>query len=137
MNSTALKDVLHRAENWPSEDQEELIKAALYIEQRHSGEYTLTEEDWKIIDARLEAARPGLAPSPPTRKWRPCSANSGLHESQVRPGCGFTNIQSSPPMSSPHFRLCENPVTAAFTQFSHQKRDSSFRWGDRNIVVNQ
>ena len=59
MNSPALKDVLDRAETWPSEDQEELIKAALYIEQRHSCEYTLTEEDWTIIAARLEAARLG------------------------------------------------------------------------------
>ena len=59
MNSPALKDVLDRAETWPTEDQEELIKAALYIEQRHSGEFVLSHEDWKIIDARLEAARLG------------------------------------------------------------------------------
>ncbi|MGQ0484048.1 MAG: hypothetical protein ACT4SY_01650 [Hyphomicrobiales bacterium] len=63
MNSTALKDVLKRAETWPVEDQEELLRAALYIEQRHSGDFAMTGEDWKIIDARLEAARLGAIAS--------------------------------------------------------------------------
>ena len=62
MNSIALKDVLHLAENWSAEDQEELVRAALYIEQRQSGEFELDSNDWSIIDARLEAARlSGLA----------------------------------------------------------------------------
>lgn len=59
MNSSALREILDRAETWPAEDQEELVRAALYIERRNSSEFTLTGEDWKIIDARLEAARLG------------------------------------------------------------------------------
>ena len=56
MTSTALKDILHRAENWPVEDQEHLLQAAQYIERPHSSDFSLTGEDWKIIAARLEAA---------------------------------------------------------------------------------
>ncbi|MBI2717777.1 MAG: hypothetical protein HY245_01710 [Rhizobiales bacterium] len=59
MKSPVLMDILHLAENWPVEDQEELVRAALCIEQRRSGDFTLTSDDWKIIDARLEAARLG------------------------------------------------------------------------------
>lgn len=59
MKLAALKDVLDRAKTWPAEDQEELVRVALYIERRNSNEFTLTGEDWKIIDARLEAARLG------------------------------------------------------------------------------
>jgi hypothetical protein len=49
----ALKDVIERAEEWPQEDQDELVRAAQLIEQRRKG------EDWAIIDARLDAARRG------------------------------------------------------------------------------
>ncbi len=59
MNSAALREILDRAETWPAEDQEELVRAALYIERRNSNEFMLTGDDWKIIDARLEAARLG------------------------------------------------------------------------------
>lgn len=59
MKSTALKDVLHRAEKWTAEDQEELVQAALYIEKRQSAEFKLDGDDWAIIEARLEAARLG------------------------------------------------------------------------------
>lgn len=55
----ALKDVIERAEEWPQEDQDELVRAAQLIEQRRKGELELTDEDWAIIDARLEAARCG------------------------------------------------------------------------------
>ncbi len=63
MISTALKDILKRVETWPVEDQEELVGAALHIEQRHSGDFALTGEDWEIIDARLEAAQLGAIAS--------------------------------------------------------------------------
>ena len=63
MNSTALKDVLRLAESWSQEDKDELLRAALYIEQRHSHEFELTSEDWTIIEARLEAARLGAIAS--------------------------------------------------------------------------
>ncbi|MBC8037781.1 MAG: hypothetical protein H7X89_11265 [Rhizobiales bacterium] len=59
MTSAALKDVLQRAEMWPPEDQEELMRAALYIERRHSSDFDLNTDDWKTIEARLEAARLG------------------------------------------------------------------------------
>ena len=59
MNASALKEIFNRAENWPVEDQEELVKVARYIEQRQSSGFDLDAEDWKIIDARLEAARLG------------------------------------------------------------------------------
>ncbi len=59
MNSTALREVLRSAENWSAEDQEELVRAAQYIEQRKKKGFDLTADDWKIIEARLEAARLG------------------------------------------------------------------------------
>lgn len=59
MNSTALKDILRLAESWSKEDKDELLQAALYIEQRKSREFALTKEDWTIIETRLEAARLG------------------------------------------------------------------------------
>jgi len=59
MNATILKDILRRAESWPEKDQEELVRAALYIERRHSSDFDLSDDDWKIIDARLEPARLG------------------------------------------------------------------------------
>ena len=59
MNAIALKDILQRAENWPEQDQEELMRAALFIEKRQSPEFELSSDDWKIIEARLEAARLG------------------------------------------------------------------------------
>ncbi len=55
MKNSALKEILHRAENWSLEDQNELMQVALYIEQRHSREFDLTNDDWKIIEARLGA----------------------------------------------------------------------------------
>lgn len=59
MNSIALKDILHRAENWSDEDKQELMRAALYIEQRQAHNFDITRDDWSIIEARLEAARLG------------------------------------------------------------------------------
>ena len=59
MNSIALKDILQRAENWSEEDQEELMRAALYIEKRHAADFELSKDDRKIIEARLEASQLG------------------------------------------------------------------------------
>lgn len=63
MNSSALREILDRVETWPAEDQEELVRAALYIERRNSSDFTLSGDDWKIIDARLAAARLGAIAS--------------------------------------------------------------------------
>jgi hypothetical protein len=61
MNS-ALKEIVKRAENWSEHDQMELVKAALFIEQKHNQDFQLNGDDWKIIDARKQAAElSGLA----------------------------------------------------------------------------
>jgi hypothetical protein len=59
MTDIALKDVFRRAEAWPEEDQRKLVQAALIIENQHAAEFELTAADWRIIDARMEAARNG------------------------------------------------------------------------------
>jgi hypothetical protein len=62
MNSSPLKDIFVRAESWPVEDQIELLRAAAYIENKHSPEFKIDDDDWKIVDARIEAAKlSGLA----------------------------------------------------------------------------
>jgi predicted transcriptional regulator len=55
----ALKDVLARAENWPTSAQEDLVNAALIIEQNQASDDEFTAEDWKIIDERLAASARG------------------------------------------------------------------------------
>ncbi len=61
MNS-ALKEIVKRAGNWSEQDQMELVQAALYIEQKHKADFQLNSDDWKIIDARKQAAEiSGLA----------------------------------------------------------------------------
>src|SRR5665213_752422 len=57
MNSVSLKEVLSRAESWPVEDQNELIQAAAFIEQKHHADFQLDDADWKIIDARIKASK--------------------------------------------------------------------------------
>ena len=44
MNQAA-KDILHRVESWPQEDQEELAELAREIEVRRSGVYRLTDDE--------------------------------------------------------------------------------------------
>ena len=62
MNSSPLIDIFKRAESWPAEDQLELIQAATYIERRHESNFQVSDDDWKIVDARIEAAKlSGLA----------------------------------------------------------------------------
>jgi uncharacterized protein (DUF1778 family) len=59
MNSSPLKEIFARAETWSAEDQHELVQAAAYIEQKQAADFQLNDDDWKIIDARLEAAKLG------------------------------------------------------------------------------
>ena len=59
MNSVSLKDVLARAENWPTPDQERLLEAALQIEQFQKAGITISDEDLKIIAERNKAALAG------------------------------------------------------------------------------
>jgi hypothetical protein len=56
---SALKDVLARAEHWPASAQEDLVNAALIIEQNQADDCEFTAEDWKIIDERLAASARG------------------------------------------------------------------------------
>jgi hypothetical protein len=59
MNSSPLKEIFARAESWSAEDQHELMQAATYIERKQSADFQLNDDDWKIIAARLEAAKLG------------------------------------------------------------------------------
>ena len=56
---SALKDVLNHAQLWPTSAQDELVRAAMIIEQNLDADYELTAEDWKIIDLRVGAAARG------------------------------------------------------------------------------
>jgi hypothetical protein len=49
--STAkLRDLIERAESWPKEAQEELLRAGLEIESSTSGAYLATQEELEVID---------------------------------------------------------------------------------------
>lgn len=55
-----LRDLLHRAQSWPEEAQNELIAVASEIENELSGgEYFATQEELKIIDATMAAVDRG------------------------------------------------------------------------------
>jgi predicted transcriptional regulator len=54
-----LKEVLEKAESWPTEDQEELIDLAREIESRRSGAYRLSDEERKAIEQSMADARAG------------------------------------------------------------------------------
>ncbi len=49
---TKLQQIMQRAERWSEMEQEALVRVAEDIENLHSNAEELTEEDWKIIDAR-------------------------------------------------------------------------------------
>jgi hypothetical protein len=59
MTALALKDLMKRAEAWSEEDREKLMRAARIIEDQHASGFDLSPADWKIIDARIEAAIKG------------------------------------------------------------------------------
>jgi hypothetical protein len=59
MKTTVLENILGRVGEWSPEAQEELVRFVLEIEQRNAHADDLTDEDWKIIDERVEAARRG------------------------------------------------------------------------------
>jgi hypothetical protein len=54
----AAKEILRRIENWPQEDQEELIEVAREIEARRTGVYALSDEEKAALG---EALRSSLA----------------------------------------------------------------------------
>jgi hypothetical protein len=62
MPDPILVDVMERASNWPQRDQAKLVAAARLIEAQQKAAVDLTDEDWLVIDRRVEAAgRGGLA----------------------------------------------------------------------------
>src|SRR5437879_4859282 len=55
-----LKELIERAETWPSSAQEELVQVGLEIEAEHkSGTYTATADELKAIDEALAQADRG------------------------------------------------------------------------------
>jgi hypothetical protein len=50
MNQTA-KNILSRVEQWPEEDQEELLEMVRAIEARRTAVYTLSQDEQAAIDA--------------------------------------------------------------------------------------
>jgi len=60
---TALKNMLPRIDEWPSEDQEALLEAARSIEAERSGSYQATADELAAIDRGLDDARAGRFPT--------------------------------------------------------------------------
>jgi hypothetical protein len=52
-----LKEVLEKAEFWPSEDQEELIDLAREIESRRTGVYRFSDDERQAVEQGLADAR--------------------------------------------------------------------------------
>jgi predicted transcriptional regulator len=63
MTTTALKDVLKRAETWPQEDQDELAEYAREIQARRTGVYLMTDEEREaVLKGLAEADRGEFVP---------------------------------------------------------------------------
>ena len=54
-----LKQLLHKIEAWPDEDQEALAAAARAIEAERTGVYVMSEEERLAVENGLNAARRG------------------------------------------------------------------------------
>ncbi len=57
--SQAAKDILRRVEDWPQEDQEELVELAREIEARRSGVYRLSDDERAVIAESSADVRAG------------------------------------------------------------------------------
>ena len=53
------KEILRRVDTWPSEDQEELLEAAMEIEVRRVGVYQLSDDERAAIERGLADMREG------------------------------------------------------------------------------
>jgi hypothetical protein len=51
------KEILRRIENWPQEDQEELIEVAREIEARRTGVYVLSDEENAALNEASRSRR--------------------------------------------------------------------------------
>lgn len=63
MTTSALKDVLKRAETWPQEDQDELAEYAREIQARRTGVYVMTDDEREaVLKGLAEADRDEFVP---------------------------------------------------------------------------
>ena len=63
MTTTALKDVLKRAETWPQEDRDELAEYAREIHARRTGVYVMTDDEREaVLKGLAEADRGEFVP---------------------------------------------------------------------------
>jgi hypothetical protein len=58
-----LEDLIERVAALPKEAQEEVVRSVLEIEQRHTGVYTLDDEERADILAALEEVKQGVVAS--------------------------------------------------------------------------
>ncbi len=72
-----LKELMERAETWPEEAQDELLRAGQEIESSQLGAYRATAEELEAIDLADSAQ------SPPRMKSRRSSPSFGEHERRV------------------------------------------------------
>ena len=54
-----LKEVIEHAENWPVEDQQELVEYAREIEARRTGVYTMSDQERVAVGKGLAEADHG------------------------------------------------------------------------------
>ncbi len=55
--TSKLTELIVRAETWPEEAQEELVRSAFAIETRYLGTYELTDEDRAALQRSLDDVR--------------------------------------------------------------------------------
>jgi hypothetical protein len=59
MTRDQVKEILDRVLTWPPDDQEKVAQFVREVERRRADDDDITEEEWKLIEAR--AARRDLA----------------------------------------------------------------------------
>jgi hypothetical protein len=52
----ALKEVLRRVETWPPEAQAEAVQSLLSIEEKHTGVYQVSDEEWLDLQEGIAQA---------------------------------------------------------------------------------
>lgn len=56
MTAKTLKDVLDRIETWPPEAQAEAVQSLLNIEEKHTGVYRVSDEEWADLQEGIAQA---------------------------------------------------------------------------------